>query len=97
MNTWKFCVLCTIIDLSFFRLLSCGLSLLQGDILPKSLQKNVLRERIYCSCLDYFCKGITCPTQSDTDLREDIMILVRFWQSLHSDKKYLKSSDVGGK
>ncbi|KAK9874265.1 hypothetical protein WA026_002618 [Henosepilachna vigintioctopunctata] len=78
-----------------FKLLTCGLSLLQGDILPKSLAKNVLRERIYCSCLDYFCKTVTCPTQSAPDLREDITTLVKFWQTLHSDKKYLKASDVG--
>ncbi|KAL3270935.1 hypothetical protein HHI36_021440 [Cryptolaemus montrouzieri] len=78
-----------------FKLLTCGLSLLQGDILPKSLAKNVLRERIYCSCLDYFCKTVTCPTQNAPQLREDITTLVRFWQSLHSDKKYLKASDVG--
>lgn len=69
--------------------------MLQGDILPKSLAKNVLRERIYCSCLDYFCKPITCPSQSSRELREDITTLVRFWQTLHSDKKYLKASDVG--
>lgn len=43
--------------LYFLRLLACGLSLLQGDVLPRSLSKNVLRERIYCNCLDYFC----CP------------------------------------
>ncbi|XP_063926768.1 phosphatidylinositol 4-kinase alpha isoform X5 [Zophobas morio] len=78
-----------------FKLLTCGLSLLQGDILPKSLAKNVLRERIYCNCLDYFCKPVTCPSQSATELREDITTLVRFWQTLHSDKKYLKASDVG--
>ncbi|XP_049821823.1 phosphatidylinositol 4-kinase alpha isoform X3 [Aethina tumida] len=78
-----------------FKLLTCGLSLLQGDILPKSLAKNVLRERIYCSCLDYFCKPVSCPTQSTSELREDITTLVKFWQMLHSDKKYLKASDVG--
>jgi phosphatidylinositol 4-kinase len=78
-----------------FKLLTCGLSLLQGDILPKSLAKNVLRERIYCSCLDYFCKPVTCPSQFPRELREDITTLVRFWQTLHSDKKYLKASDVG--
>ncbi|XP_969785.1 phosphatidylinositol 4-kinase alpha isoform X4 [Tribolium castaneum] len=78
-----------------FKLLTCGLSLLQGDILPKSLAKNVLRERIYCSCLDYFCKPVMCPSQTPTELREDITTLVRFWQTLHSDKKYLKASDVG--
>ncbi|CAH0558143.1 unnamed protein product [Brassicogethes aeneus] len=78
-----------------FKLLTCGLYLLQGDILPKSLAKNVLRERIYCSCLDYFCKPVTCPSQNTVELREDITTLVRFWQTLHSDKKYLKASDVG--
>nr|CAH7716979.1 unnamed protein product [Callosobruchus chinensis] len=76
-----------------FKLLTCGLSLLQGDILPKCLAKNVLRERIYCCCLDYFCKPVACPTQDMNDLREDITILVRFWQTLHFDKKYLKASD----
>ena len=30
-----------------FRLLHCALSLLQGDILPRSLSKNLLRERVY--------------------------------------------------
>ncbi|KAK9746290.1 PI4-kinase N-terminal region [Popillia japonica] len=78
-----------------FKLLQCGLSLLQGDILPKSLAKNVLRERIYCSCLDYFCRPVRCPTQGGNDLRDDITVLVRFWQTMHSDKKYLKASDVG--
>jgi phosphatidylinositol 4-kinase len=33
-----------------------------------------------------------CPSQRGSELREDIISLVRFWQSLHSDKKYLKSS-----
>lgn len=69
---------------------------MQGDILPKSLAKNVLRERIYCSCLDYFCKAVTCPTQDCSSLRDDITVLVRFWQTIYSDKKYLKASDVGG-
>ncbi|GJQ75443.1 hypothetical protein Trydic_g23610 [Trypoxylus dichotomus] len=78
-----------------FKLLQCGLSLLQGDILPKSLAKNVLRERIYCSCLDYFCRPVRCPSQSGNELRDDITVLVRFWQTMHSDKKYLKVSDVG--
>nr|XP_022907836.1 phosphatidylinositol 4-kinase alpha [Onthophagus taurus] len=78
-----------------FKLLQCGLSLLQGDILPKSLAKNVLRERIYCCCLDYFCRPLRCPTQNFNDLRDDITVLVRFWQTMHSDKKYLKASDVG--
>lgn len=84
------------IFLYFLRLLACGLSLLQGDVLPRSLSKNVLRERIYCNCLDYFCCPPRCPTQSGAELREDILVLLRFWQAMHSDKKYLKASVVGG-
>ncbi|XP_031331988.1 phosphatidylinositol 4-kinase alpha isoform X2 [Photinus pyralis] len=78
-----------------FKLLACGLSLLQGDVLPKNLAKNVLRERIYCSCLDYFCRPVCCPTQDAEDLRKDIDALIRFWQNMYADKKYLKASDVG--
>ncbi|XP_028043414.1 phosphatidylinositol 4-kinase alpha isoform X2 [Bombyx mandarina] len=79
-----------------FKLLSCGLSLLQGDILPRSLARNILRERVYSACLDYFCRGIQCPSKSSGALREDIISLIKFWQLMHSDKKYLKSSDIGG-
>ncbi|CAB3220116.1 unnamed protein product [Arctia plantaginis] len=79
-----------------FRLLSCGLSLLQGDILPRSLARNILRERVYSACLDYFCRGLQCPAKSSGALREDIISLIKFWQLMHSDKKYLKSSDIGG-
>ncbi|XP_015180131.1 PREDICTED: phosphatidylinositol 4-kinase alpha isoform X1 [Polistes dominula] len=72
-----------------FKLLSCGLLLLQGDILPRSLSKNVLRERVYSNCLDYFCRERQVPTQELEQLREDIVTLIRFWQVMHSDKKYL--------
>ncbi|XP_064074423.1 phosphatidylinositol 4-kinase alpha isoform X1 [Vanessa tameamea] len=78
-----------------FKLLSCGISLLQGDILPRSLARNILRERVYSVCLDYFCRGLQCPSRSAGALREDIMSLIKFWQLMHSDKKYLKSSDIG--
>ncbi|XP_050552896.1 phosphatidylinositol 4-kinase alpha isoform X9 [Spodoptera frugiperda] len=79
-----------------FKLLSCGLSLLQGDILPRSIARNILRERVYAACLDYFCRGLMCPAKSSSALREDIISLIKFWQLMHSDKKYLKSSDIGG-
>jgi hypothetical protein len=65
--------------------------------LPRSLSKNVLRERIYCNCLDFFFCPPRCPIQHGAELREDILVLVRFWQTMHSDKKYLKASVVGGK
>ncbi|XP_073948128.1 phosphatidylinositol 4-kinase III alpha [Choristoneura fumiferana] len=78
-----------------FKLLSCGLSLLQGDILPRSLARNILRERVYSACLDYFCRGLQCPSKTSGVLREDIISLIKFWQLMHSDKKYLKTSDIG--
>lgn len=37
-----------------FRLLSVGMALLQGDLLPNALAKSVLREKIYATALDYF-------------------------------------------
>ncbi|XP_011502431.1 PREDICTED: phosphatidylinositol 4-kinase alpha-like [Ceratosolen solmsi marchali] len=76
-----------------FKLLSCGLNLLQGDILPKSLNKDILRERIHCNCLDYFCRTKQSPTQELEQLREDIGTLIRFWKLIHSDKKYLSKSN----
>lgn len=39
---------------SRFRLLACGLSLVQGDALPRSIGKSVLRERIYSAACDFF-------------------------------------------
>uniref|UniRef100_A0ABD2XIX4 1-phosphatidylinositol 4-kinase n=1 Tax=Trichogramma kaykai TaxID=54128 RepID=A0ABD2XIX4_9HYME len=77
-----------------FKLLSCGLYLLQGDIIPKSLSKNVLRERVYCNSLDYFCCNRQTPTQELEQLREDITTLIKFWQVMHSEKKYLIISNT---
>ncbi|KAK2556707.1 Phosphatidylinositol 4-kinase alpha [Acropora cervicornis] len=71
-----------------FRLLNLGLSMLQGNFLTNSVLKNVLRERIYCNALDYFSK--------DAELREDIQVLIKFWQAMHSDKKYIKHFMVAG-
>lgn len=78
-----------------FKLLQCGLSLLQGDILPRSLSKNILRERIYSACFDVFCCDPECPIQKPPQLREDISVLIKFWQTMHSDKKYLMTSSIG--
>lgn len=72
------------------------LFIFSGDTIPKSLSKNVLRERIYCACLDYFCAARGCPTQRPACLQEDINALLNFWNALHADKKYLKTSVIGG-
>lgn len=77
-------------------MLQCGLTLLQGEILPKSLGKNILRERVYCACFDTFTTPVQCPTQRGSELRDDILALTKFWQTMHSDKKYLMASVIGG-
>ena len=46
-----------------FRLLNCGMSLLQGDVLPKSLSKHALRQRIYSCSLDFFCAEKMYPVR----------------------------------
>lgn len=78
-----------------FKLLQCGLSLLQGNTIPKSLARNILRERIYSHALEYFCGPQTCPNQSRDDLLADITILLKFWQTMRSEKKHLIASEVG--
>ncbi|XP_017495017.1 PREDICTED: phosphatidylinositol 4-kinase alpha-like, partial [Rhagoletis zephyria] len=61
-----------------FRLLNCGLSLVQGDTLLNSVSNGPQ----------------ICPSQQGAELREDIQSLVKFWQSLMADKKYLKTTYV---
>lgn len=78
-----------------FKLLQCGLSLLQGNTIPKSLARNILRERIYSHALDYFCGAQMCPTQSRDELLQDITILLKFWQTMRSEKKHLITSEMG--
>lgn len=65
-------------------------------MLPKSLGKNILRERVYCACFDTFTTPVQCPTQRGSELRDDILALTKFWQTMHSDKKYLMASVIGG-
>lgn len=40
----------------------------------------MLRERVYCNCLDYFCRDRQVPTQELEQLHEDLVTLIRFWQ-----------------
>ena len=74
-----------------FRLLICGMKLLQGETIPRSISKNIMRQRIYSVALDYFCGDRSFPTQaSNKDVNEDIQVLLTFWNMMHSDKKYFK-------
>lgn len=78
-----------------FKLLQCGLSLLQGSTVSKSLARNILRERIYSNALDYFCGPPTAPNQQKEQLHDDILILLKFWQTMRSEKKHLITSELG--
>lgn len=45
--------------------------------------------QVFCYLLQVFSVAPQCPTQNSRILREDIVCLIKFWQSLHADKKYL--------
>ena len=78
-----------------FRLLNCGMSLLQGEVLQKTMAKNTLRQRIYSTALDYFCAEKSYPTQSGSAVAEDVQAMLKFWTTMHQDKKYIKTSTIG--
>lgn len=74
-----------------FRLLSCALSIIQDDTnRHPHLKKSIVRERIYASCLDYFCQGYSVPSTDAMELRKDLQVVLKFWQILHNDKKYIR-------
>ena len=50
------------------------MSLLQGDVMPRSLAKHVLRQRIYSCCLDFFCADKIYPCKSGQALKEDVQV-----------------------
>jgi len=51
-----------------------------GSFFRRTLSRNVLRERLYSNCLDYFCRERQLPTQEIDQLSEDITTLMSFWQ-----------------
>uniref|UniRef100_F1KPV3 1-phosphatidylinositol 4-kinase n=1 Tax=Ascaris suum TaxID=6253 RepID=F1KPV3_ASCSU len=73
-----------------FRLLNCVLSMIQGDSISSRLSKNVLRQRVYAAALDYFTVAPQTPTQNSTQLRNDIKLLIAFWNTLFADVRYIK-------
>ncbi len=76
-----------------FRFLVMALSLLQSSVIANTVAKCVLRERIYYAALDYFALSSRTPTQSYSELREDIKFILEFWNRIVAEKKYLKEEN----
>lgn len=73
-----------------FRLLNCVLSMIQGDSLSTRISKNIIRQRIYAAALDYFTVPPQTPTQTTTQLKDDIKQLNAFRATLFTDVRYIK-------
>ncbi|CAD6198558.1 unnamed protein product [Caenorhabditis auriculariae] len=73
-----------------FRLLSCVLGLLQGEASISRPSNVLIRQRVYASALHYFTIPPQGPTQSEAQLREDVNLLISFWQVLYADGKYIR-------
>lgn len=69
--------------------------LLSGDVLPKSVAKHVLRQRIYSCALDFFCSDKMYPNRTGPALTEDVQVLLKFWSMILRDKSYIKNQIVG--
>ena len=41
-------------------------------------------------CFKFFSIEPMWPVSKDVQLREDVQVLIKFWQAMHSDKKYMK-------
>ena len=83
------------------------MSLLQGEVMPRSLAKHVLRQRIYSCCLDFFCADKIYPCRSGQALKEDVQVgprvllgvsnddgvqvMLKFWTAIWRDKNYIRN------
>ena len=66
-----------------------------GNIISSAACRCVLRERVYASTLDYFSVKPRFPLQKGDWLKDDIIIVIKFWQAFSSEKKYYKQNGRG--
>ena len=67
------------------------MTLLQEKLVTSTLERTLLRERIYNATLDYFSFDPCWPNDGSMMVREAVATLVKFWQSINE----LKNVDVG--
>ncbi|CAF1029135.1 unnamed protein product [Rotaria sordida] len=77
-----------------FRILYLALYLVQSDYLSNGISKYLLREKVYHTAFDYFTVRHHCPTQSQHELKNDILKLIRFFSLVHGEKKFCNDSTV---
>ncbi|CAI5445845.1 unnamed protein product [Caenorhabditis angaria] len=73
-----------------FRFLSCALGMIQGESCLSRASNVLIRQRVYASAFHYFTLPPQGPIQSEDELREDIRLLIAFWQNVYSDGKYIR-------
>ena len=60
------------------------------SLIARMMSVNILIFYLYLRCSVEPC----FPVHTGTALREDIITLIDFWRCMHSDKKYLQSSEA---
>jgi len=79
------------------ELASLGLTVLYcGDIELGSVERSVLRNKIYSSVFDYFSSPAAMPIQSQLQLREDTVTLMRFYFKLHTEQRVMAAEVESG-
>ncbi|CAI2348814.1 unnamed protein product [Caenorhabditis sp. 36 PRJEB53466] len=73
-----------------FRLLSTVLGMVQQEACTLRPTNVLIRQRVYSSAFHYFTLAPQGPTQSEDALREDIRLLVVFFNHVRTDSRYLK-------
>jgi phosphatidylinositol 4-kinase len=69
-----------------FKLLALGVQLLREKLLTNSVERTILREKIYNTVLDYFCYEPLWPVDDTVVVRETIATLIKFWVSVRDMK-----------
>lgn len=71
------------------ELISIGFSILHSEVLVGDVERSVLRNKLYSAVFDYFSCPACIPTQHQSQIRDDIVSLNKFWGKLNKEGKFL--------